>query len=146
MTMFDDADWHAGGEFPAELPASAAATHIGMFLAWCAAAGLVRDEGLTDHLAALHARMLTPGAFALIAADGVLSADLLSEEGAAFAGAYYGLPEEEHEGASFDDDYVDVFLDDGETIYHVPDSWGSFDRVAPVLDLRYAQWRGRPVS
>ena len=143
VTVFDKADWHAGGEFPAELPASAAATHIGMFLAWCAQSGLMRDKVLTSHRAALHSRTLTPGTFVLTAADGVLSTDLLSGEGVAFASAYYGLPGDELEEASYEDDYVDVFLDDGETIYHVPDTWSSFDRISPVIDLRYSQMRGR---
>jgi len=32
---YDDASWHYDGEFPADLPPEAGATHIGMYLAWC---------------------------------------------------------------------------------------------------------------
>ncbi|WP_265102660.1 hypothetical protein [Acinetobacter sp. 'aerobic (ED)'] len=31
---YDDASWHYGGDFPADLPQEAGATHIGMFLTW----------------------------------------------------------------------------------------------------------------
>jgi hypothetical protein len=30
----DRADWHYGGDFPAELPDENGGTHIGMYLAW----------------------------------------------------------------------------------------------------------------
>ena len=40
---YDDAYWHYRGEFPTELPASAGATHIGMFVAWALLAGLGRE-------------------------------------------------------------------------------------------------------
>ena len=30
----DKADWHSGGEFPANLPPENGGTHIGMFVAW----------------------------------------------------------------------------------------------------------------
>jgi hypothetical protein len=31
---YDDASWHYGGDFPADLPREAGSTHIAMFLAW----------------------------------------------------------------------------------------------------------------
>ena len=31
---YDDASWHYDGNFPADLPDEAGATHIGMFLCW----------------------------------------------------------------------------------------------------------------
>ena len=37
---YDDASWHSGGDFPADLPSEAGATHTGMFLAWALLSGL----------------------------------------------------------------------------------------------------------
>ena len=42
---YDDASWHYGGDFPADLPQAAGATHIGMFLAW-----LIRNDYASQEL------------------------------------------------------------------------------------------------
>ena len=38
-------------------------------------------------------------------------------------------------------DYEDVLGDDLPSLYHVEDTWANFDRLAPVLDARLAEWR-----
>lgn len=150
MQAFDDERWHSDGEFPADLPATAAATHIGMFLAWCADTGLLaQTSAVAEHVAALRSREITPGAFALAAFGGAFSADDLTDEGAAFAAVYYGYPDEDDvRELAFDIDYVDEFIDDGDTIFHVPDSWSSYDRIAAVLTARFTEWdnAGRPTA
>lgn len=45
----DDYTWHLEGDFPADLPSEAAATHIGMFLAWAIHAGCVSDLHRRGH-------------------------------------------------------------------------------------------------
>lgn len=42
---YDDASWHYGGDFPADLPQAAGAAHIGMFLAW-----LIRNDYASQEL------------------------------------------------------------------------------------------------
>ena len=37
---YDKADWHSGGNYPADLPSDNGGTHIGMFLAWAILRGL----------------------------------------------------------------------------------------------------------
>lgn len=148
LQMFDDAGWHAGGEFPTDLPTAAAATHIGMFLAWCADAGLLREtDDLAEHLVRLRSRATTPGVFALEGFGGAFAAEALTDEGVEFATVYYGYPDEaDDRELAFDLDYVEEFIDDGATIYHVPDSWSSYDRISAVLTARFTEWddAGRP--
>ncbi|WZB61364.1 hypothetical protein WJ970_29215 [Achromobacter xylosoxidans] len=57
---FDDASWHYEGDYPADLPESAAATHIGMFLAWALLHGMAGEE-LIDDSARGAGRFATPG-------------------------------------------------------------------------------------
>lgn len=150
LQAFDDAQWHADGEFPVDLPTTAAATHIGMFLAWCADAGLLRETAdVAEHLVRLRSREATPGVFAREAFGGSFTADDLTDEGAAFTTLYYGYPDENDDRElAFDLDYVEEFINDGATIYHVPDSWSSYDRISAVLTARFTEWdnAGRPTA
>ena len=69
---YDDASWHYGGDFPAELPRSAGATHIGVFVAWALLHGLAGDIHLrefSEPLAQLRERKITPGQFLIDACD-----------------------------------------------------------------------------
>lgn len=136
---YDDASWHSGGEFPAGLPHAAAATHTGMFLAWSLLSGLggtlFADE--EPHLVdELRARVTTPGAFFLKHCDGKFLDEDLNDLGNRFAQDYFNL-----EGGAYLDDYDDVFGGDAESIYHVPDTWASFDRIRPTLERRFSEWR-----
>lgn len=63
---YDDASWHSGGDFPKDLPASAGATHIGMYAAWALQSGLAGElhtDELPGNIEKLARRSLTPGAF-----------------------------------------------------------------------------------
>ncbi|MBD5785176.1 hypothetical protein IF650_03185 [Cellulosimicrobium terreum] len=160
---YDDAAWHSDGEgFPPEVGSEAGATHIGVFLAWAVlhdhvSAGLLADAA--DDVAALRERATTGGAL-VMALDGALSEDHLDDVGNAFAAAYYtgaedGAAESEEDtaddeaGGLYLEDYVDAASPgDGEPedVYRVPDSWETYDLVAPLIDARFAQWDddGRP--
>ncbi|MEV7973469.1 hypothetical protein [Cellulomonas sp. NPDC089187] len=146
VTKYDDASWHYGGTYPDDLPDDAAATHIGMFLAWCLFSGFASDDAaqeLSGELQELRDRLTTPGKFLIEAMDEkFISADL-NEEGNAFTVAYY-------EGKDNDSRYVGDFLAAFGTsvadIYRVPDTWEVFERLAPMISQRYANWiaAGRP--
>jgi len=30
------------------------------------------------------------------------------------------------------------------SLYHVPDTWASYDRLAPVIAQRYGEWKRQP--
>ncbi len=88
---YDDASWHSGGDFPADLPAEAGATHIGMYLAWLLLQGMANEELAEDaeeDLQALRERRTTPGRFLLEYSDGKFVDDLISDEANTFTAAY----------------------------------------------------------
>ena len=144
MPKFDDASWHYGGDFPAGLPNEAGATHIGMFVAWCQLSGLAGDLHSTEcpeDLTPLRDRQTTPGAWLLNVCDGKFTEEDVNDEGEAFALSYYGDDSGIYDGEeSYLTDYEKLFaeLDD---LYAAPDTWLSFDRLKPVIDRRYGEWK-----
>ncbi|MFC8921102.1 hypothetical protein [Cellulosimicrobium sp. NPDC057127] len=153
-TTFDDATWHSSEDgYPTDLGPEAAATHVGVFLAWAvlsghASASLERDAA--DGVAALRERATTGGRFVLDACDGRLDADALDDDAAAFAAAYYtGGDDEDEEAGLYLEDYVDAVSPgegDPTDVYRVPDTWDTYELVGPLVDSRFAQWQdeGRP--
>jgi hypothetical protein len=141
MTNYDDASWHYGGDFPTDLPDEAGATHIGMFVAWALLSGLASEffqEELAAELAELRAGSTTPGAFLMAACDGKFTDDALSDEGNAFAAAYFSS-----DRGGYLDDYIGLVGGDHDSLYHVPDTWTTFAMLKPDLDRRLAAWRAQ---
>ena len=135
----DDASWHYGGDFPSDLPSDAGATHIGMFAAWCVLNGLAGSlhiEDLPEDLEDLKNREITPGDWLRRACDEKFTDEDLNEEGNRFASQYYA-PED----APYLADYEQALLDSLPSLYHVSDSWESYDRLAPFLRDRFEACR-----
>jgi hypothetical protein len=133
---YDDASWHSEGKFPEGLPPEAAATHTGLFVAWALLHGLGSDERLDDSpddVAALRARTTTPGALFLASFDGKLLSGDLNPTGNAFTAAYFDF-----DTGSYLADYEEALCGDLPSLYHVEDSWRSYDTLAPILDKRFA--------
>ena len=81
---YDKAEWHSGGEYPADLPPENGGTHIGMFLAWAIHRGLegeVLREDFAEELAAVRARGMTGREFLFTCCDGKLTRDDFSDDG-----------------------------------------------------------------
>jgi hypothetical protein len=139
---YDDASWHSGGNFPADLPASAAATHTGMFVAWAFLGGLggpIPMANFPEQIQRLKTRAVTPGAFFLEVSDGKFLDEDLSEEGNAFVRDYFDF-----EHGQYLADY-DATVGAGlAEIYYVSDTWENFDRMKRVLDRRYQEWKLKP--
>ena len=136
---YDDADWHYGGSFPADLPPSAGATHIGMFVASCilqGMAGRLYDEDFPEELKRLRNRDIAPGAWLIQACDEKFTDEQLNEEGNAFALDYYYA-----EGAKYIADYEQTLCRGLESAYHVPDTWDTFDKIHKVIQKRLGDWR-----
>ncbi len=137
-TKYDDASWHYGGDFPKNLPPEAGATHIGMYLTWVVVSGMeshfLRDELASDHLADLKDRKITPGQFLIAVSDEKLVDDELDEEAKRFTDAYYA-------SNMYFDDYDKAVGKGVETLYGVPDTWAIFDKLKPVLDRRFDEWK-----
>ncbi len=141
----DKAKWHYEAEnYPDELDEDCAATHIGMFLAWAVLHGLVGDELREDSneaIDALCSRRITGREFLIDECDGCLGEGDLNDEGKGFAASYYTseAPTEER----YLLDYSECLAENVESIYHVEDSWENYDRLAPVIDRAFADWRHR---
>ncbi|MBD9574100.1 hypothetical protein IB260_02165 [Pseudomonas sp. PDM23] len=143
---YDDASWHYEGDFPEDLPPSAAATHIGMFLAWLILNEMVSEELLEDAaeaVAALQSKDMTGARFLIEVLDEKLIGEDLAAHGNAFTIAYYrGL---DHD-SRYIDDYFETFGVDEEALYSVTDNWDNYAKLSPAIDARYQRWidDGRP--
>ena len=138
---YDDASWHYGGNFPTDLPAEAGATHIGMFVAWAWLTGLAGEDVMDDMpeaVTALNERTTTPGKSFFDNCDGKFVDDDLNAVGNAFAVEYFDF-----KNGQYLNDYDELLTGDLPTVYHVPDTWESFDRLRPRLDERYREWSTR---
>ena len=136
---YDDATWHSGGDFPADLPPEAGGTHTGMFLAWALLAGLggeLHTEDEPDTVPRLATRRTTPGQFFLEWCDGKFTDEDVNDEGNAFVRDYFDFEKGQYLG-----DYESTLAGGLPGVYHVPDTWETFDRLKPVLDRRLAEWR-----
>ncbi|CAM3134962.1 DUF7832 domain-containing protein [Asticcacaulis taihuensis] len=129
---YDDASWHYGGDFPADLPPSAGVTHIAMFAVWCWENGLAGDEILeeADALEAIKRRRGTPGGIFNKASDEKFIDADLNDEGNRFAASYYG-------DQGYYIDYAKSVGATFSTLYHVPDTWETYDTLKPVISHRY---------
>ncbi|MFD0994437.1 hypothetical protein HNR16_003369 [Pseudoclavibacter chungangensis] len=148
VAKYDDASWHYGRDFPKLLPKRAASTHIGMFVAWCLLNGHASDRAVADlgdaiHLLSKRTRAMTPGRFLIRMMDEKFLGSDLTDEGNAFTHAYY---EGDDDSLPYIDDYTDAAGPRVTNPYRVPDTWASYDRVAPRITARYEQWvaAGRP--
>jgi len=138
---YDDWSWHAGGDFPADLPHEAGGTHIGMFVAWALLHGLAGDIHVIEFpepLARLRERKVTPGQFFLDACDGKFTDEDLSELGNRFAEHYY---ENDDRPGTYFTDYAAAVGTEPPSIYHVADSWETYERLAPVIEQRFTEWQ-----
>lgn len=137
---YDRADWHYGGDYPPGLPPENGGTHIGMFLAWAIHRGLEGDlhrQESSGALGAVRERRLTGREFLFSECDEKLWEEDLSDEGNAFAKAYY-----ERTGAGgYLADYEAALGTGLPSLYHVEDTWENFDRIARIIDRRYAAWK-----
>lgn len=137
---YDDSTWHSENDFPSDLSPDAAATHIGMYVAWCILSGLggeihiVEQTGENSNLEILKEKKLTPGQFLIKYCDGKFTNDDLSDEGEQFTKAYY-------EKDNYLDDYEDILGAKVESLYHVKDNWNNFELLKLILDKRLKDWR-----
>jgi hypothetical protein len=130
----DEIKWHAeeGRGFPADLPREAAATHMGMFLAWAIHNKLASKRHYDKKSAAvkrLAAKAITPGAYFREVCEEWLTEEDFSERGHAFADAMYDEYLEEY-GCMF----VDV------DTYRAPDTWETYELVTEMLDALLTEW------
>lgn len=152
MTKYDDASWHYGGDFPAELSKENGATHIGFFLAWCVDNNLISqfliDEAPEDINLVLK-REITGRDFFLRNCDEKFTNEDLNDLGNYFAEDYY---EDDGEFAKevcpYLEDfskatelYFQAFEQKNKTVYHIEDSWEIYEGFRELLDIRFDHWK-----
>lgn len=140
----DRADWHYGGDFPADLPDENGGTHIGMYLAWIVNNHLEGDIHHADaaaeqELERLRRREITGRDFLFDACDEKFWESDLNAEGLAFTKHYYAPGGEDI--TPYLEDYFNVLADELPSLYHVADTWTNYDRLSPLIDERYQSWR-----
>jgi len=146
MAKYDDASWHYGGDFPKELVNENAATHIGMFITWCADHDLLSEFQLEDAgeaIGMVKNRTITGAEFLMDYCDEKFTDEDLDETGNAFTGAYY------HEDTAFATTYA-PYLEDYclafenrnlPSIYHLENTWENYNVLKPILNKRFAEWK-----
>lgn len=135
---YDKAKWHYEGDFPSDLPADQGLVHTGIFLTWIVDNNLFSQELEDDEgeaIALVKSRRAL-GTYLYTMHDGVFTSDMLSVEGNAFTSEYFvfGI-------GSYLADYGATVAADLPTLYHVPNTWETYDALKPVLDKRYQEWR-----
>jgi hypothetical protein len=142
---YDDAEYCFLNFETDRLPNEAGGTHTGMYLAWAASKGLLDMDFDEAVLAPLKARQVTGSQFYFQRCDGKLTDDDFNDVGNAFTASYYEK--------SFAADYQQVFADQmpngaqsTDDFCSVPDTWENYDRLAPLLDQRFEQWRKERVA
>ena len=143
---YDDVSWHNSGDYPSDLPPENAATHIGVYLAWCLYNGFASDElkqeSGEDILKVVNGSM-TGAQFLLSNCDGKFWDTDLSETGQAFTSDYYENNKSEFskQFGFFFSDYCKVLDDDKfDSVYHYEDSQKNYNAVASVIDKRFKEW------
>lgn len=151
MAKYDDASWHHGGDFPADLPQENGATHIGMFLAWCINNDLVSEyciEDFAEEVEQVKNRQLTGADFLIDLCDEKFTDEDLNELGNQFATDYYDYDDKKptkfaKAHANYLDDYAKL-LNNGSLendIYRIENSWENYDLLKPTLDQRFTEWK-----
>lgn len=139
VRVFDKAKYHFGGKWPAGLPIDQAYVHTGLFLAWLINRGLISSSFAArqrDAIESIRERNLT-GPSLFHSMDGVLDSSMVNTEGREFCAQYFDL-----KSGPYIDEYESLLARDLPSLYHVPDTWDSYDRLAQHLDRRFAEWRG----
>ncbi|MDO5105546.1 hypothetical protein [Capnocytophaga sp.] len=143
---YDDASWHYGGDFPADLPNENGATHIGMFLAWCIENDLISDwlqEEAEEEIQQVKEGKLSGVDFLISVCDEKLLDDDLSEIGNAFAQDYYENDTDFGEKfGSYMGDYINTLdREEMESLYEVENTPENYQLLKKVINKRFQDWK-----
>lgn len=130
MTTYDRFDWHLDAALERGRPPENAFTHIGLFLAWLIRHDLHDPAALPADVVAAVVSVGRAGSDLRHAVGDALTSRVMSDEGEAFADAYY---------PTYLDDYAVAFADRAD--YAVAQGEEAYERIGPTLDRRFAEWR-----
>jgi hypothetical protein len=137
---YDRWTWHTEGAFPKDQPPGQGYVHIGVFVAWLVERDMldpdwVAKSGLETAVSSIRERGDTPCALRDMT-EGRLTGECHAEGGFTERTApEYGYPT----------DWRRAFGRRADR-YAVPDSWATYDWIAPRIDRRHREWvgAGRP--
>jgi TPR repeat protein len=132
---YDDAETYYLNFADDKLSCEAGSTHIGMFMAWIIIHDLVCEEESAEEIEKVKSREMTGREFVVECWDCKLLDDALNDEGNEFTAWYYE--------SQYANDYRNAFEVSGEIdeFCSVEDTWCNFDRIAPVLNQRFKEWK-----
>jgi len=138
ILVYDKAKYHLEGDFPKDLPKRQAYVHTGMFVAWLALNALFSQQSMLDFKEAMSPiqKGVNPPASLYVAMDGVLSSDMLSVIGNAFAQYYFDF-----EKGLYLEDYENILCCNNESFFDVADTWENYHLIAAKITRRFATWQ-----
>jgi len=136
---YDDAKWHAGGDFPAHLDPEHACTHIAFFMGWVVLRKLTSElflQSSSEQFEKMITRKLDVLTMLHQTFDDKIMSDYLNDECDQFAAHYY-------ESNDYFGDYADNLAENLDSPYSVDATWENFERMVKILDARFEQWRSK---
>lgn len=136
--VYDKAKYHRESVELAGLDEVQAEVHTAFFLGWLIDNDLIADE-MREECAELLADYKSRKKTAIDVYgwwDCCLVDDMLSDEGNAFAQAYFDFTNGQYLA-----DYDDLLVEDLPSEFHVPYTWENYEIIRLQIDRRYAEWR-----
>jgi hypothetical protein len=136
--VYDKGKYHDETVQGFALPEEQASVHTAFFLGWLMERDLIDDEFAEDFgepIASYLNRTITAVA-AYEAWDRCLLSDMLSDEGNAFAQAYFDF-----ENGQYLADYGELLVKELPSEFHVKYSWENQQLMNSRIDARYAAWK-----
>ncbi len=142
--VYDKSKWHLETVAEHGLPEEHASHHIAFFFRWCIEHDLVsewlRTELPDDYVAVRDGRLSALNYFEKML-DGCLVDDMLTDEGNAFASAYF-----DYDVGRYLDDLIGALKGDLPSEYHIPLNDDAYESIKAVIDRRYAAWKAGDVA
>ena len=135
---YDKAKWHDETVANFGLPESHASHHIVFFFRWCIEHDLISEWLRTecrDEYEALRAGRLSALEF-FDSLDRCLVSDMLTDEGNAFADAYF-----DYDSGRYISDLIGTLQGSLPSEFHIPFTEETYARLNLVIDKRYSAWK-----
>lgn len=140
---YDKSKWHDEAVAKFGLPQDHASHHIVFFFRWCIEHGFVSDwlrtELPEDYAAVREGRLSALDYFKML--DRCLIDDMLTDEGNAFAAAYF-----DYNTGRYMEDLIVTLQGSLPSEYHIPFNDETYGRLKQVIDRRYAVLKAGDVA
>ncbi|HEY1171254.1 MAG TPA: hypothetical protein VGH19_07810 [Verrucomicrobiae bacterium] len=135
---YDKAKWHDETIAEYGLPESHASHHIVFFFRWCIEHDFIdewlRTDSPDDYQAVRTGEISALDYFDSL--DRCLVSDMLTDEGNAFADAYF-----DYDHGLYLSDLIATLQGDLPSEFHIPFNDDTYGRIKVIIDKRYAAWK-----